>query len=196
MIMNFTKKFIIKKNLETYVDNILASLAVISIFHDLKNINEKFFFNYNLPQGRGDQNNIIINEKKIKLIDESYNSNPLSLKFALSKFDKLKSSSKKIVLLGDMLELGKFSKKLHIEAAKIVNNTNINRVYVFGKKIIYTFNKIRTQKRGKILSSKKDILNFLRNDIKDGEFLMIKGSNSTGLNYIAKKLKLGKLNAI
>ncbi len=191
-----TKKFIIKKNLETYVDNILASLAVISIFHDLKHINEKFFFNYNLPQGRGDQNNIIINGKKIKLIDESYNSNPLSLKFALSKFDKLKSSSKKIVLLGDMLELGKFSKKLHIQASRMINNTNINKVYVYGKNIIYAFNKIRTQKRGKILSSKKDILNFLRNDIKNGEYLMIKGSNSTGLNSIAKKLKLGKLNAI
>ena len=95
-----------------------------------------------------------------------------------------------------MLELGKFSKKLHIEAAKIVNNTNINRVYVFGKKIIYTFNKIRPQKRGKILYSRKDISIFLKNDIKNGEYLMIKGSNSTGLNNISKKLKLGKINVI
>ena len=95
-----------------------------------------------------------------------------------------------------MLELGKFSKKLHLEAAKIVNNTNINRVYVFGKKIIDTFNKIRPQKRGKILYSSKDVSNFLNNDIRDGEYLMIKGSNSTGLNNISKNLKLGKINAI
>ena len=78
----------------------------------------------------------------------------------------------------------------------LVNNTNINKVYVYGKNIIDTFNKIRPQKKGRILKSSKDILNFLRNDIKDGEFLMIKGSNSTGLNYIAKKLKSGRLNAI
>ena len=58
-----------------------------------------------------------------------------------------------------------------------------------------TFNKIRTQKRGKILNSKKDILNFIKNDIKNGEYLMIKGSNSTGLNKISKSLKRGKLNA-
>ena len=95
-----------------------------------------------------------------------------------------------------MLELGKFSKKLHLEAAKIVNNTSINRVYVFGKKIIDTFNKIRPQKRGKILYSSKDVSNFLNNDIRDGEYLMIKGSNSTGLNNISKNLKLGKINAI
>ena len=95
-----------------------------------------------------------------------------------------------------MLELGKFSKKLHLEAAKMVNNTSINSVYVFGKKIIDTFNKIRPQKRGKILYSIKDVSNFLNNDIKDGEYLMIKGSNSTGLNNISKKLRLGKINAI
>ena len=133
----------------------------------------------------------------MNLIDESYNSNPLSLKFALDKFDKMDSKSKKkIVLLGDMLELGKYSKKLHIEAAKDVNKTNINEVYVYGKSIINTFNKIKTQKRIRILNSKKDILNFLKNDIKNGEYLMIKGSNSTGLNSIVKDLKLGRVNAI
>ncbi len=191
------KNFIIKRNLEFYVENILASIAVISNYLDLENISDKFFFNYNLPQGRGDYKYITIKKKKIHLIDESYNSNPLSLKFALNNFSKLSSKSKrKIILLGDMLELGKFSKKLHLEAAKIVNNTNINRVYVFGKKIITTFNKIKPQKRGKILYSGKDVSKFLNNDVKDGEYLMIKGSNSTGLNIISKKLKSGKINAI
>ena len=95
-----------------------------------------------------------------------------------------------------MLELGKFSNKLHVEAAKIVNNTSINSVYVYGKKVIDTFNKIRTQKRGKILYSIKDVSNFLNDEIKDGDYLMIKGSNSTGLNNISKKLKSGRINAI
>ena len=192
-----SRNFIIKKNLEFYIENILASLAVASNYLDLNNISKKFFFNYNLPEGRGDYRCIKINKKKIHLIDESYNSNPLSLKFALKNFNKIRTQSKrKIILLGDMLELGKFSKKLHLEVAKIVNNTNINRVYVFGKKIIDTFNKIRPQKRGKILYSSKDVSNFLNNDIRDGEYLMIKGSNSTGLNNISKNLKLGKINAI
>ena len=95
-----------------------------------------------------------------------------------------------------MLELGKFSKKLHLEAAEKVNNTRINRVYVYGKEILYTFNKIRPQKRGKILYSRRDVSIFLNNDIKDGEYLMIKGSNSTGLNTIAKNLKSRKIHVI
>ena len=94
-----------------------------------------------------------------------------------------------------MLELGKHSKKLHKKAADYINNTKIDKVYVYGKDVIETFNKIRPQKRGKILNSKKDILNFMIKDIKNGEYLMIKGSNSTGLNRISQSLKRGKLNA-
>ncbi len=196
-IYGYSRNFIIKKNLEFYVENILASLAVVSNYLDLNNIRENFFYNYDLPEGRGDYKYIKINKKKIHLIDESYNSNPLSLKFALKNFSKLRTQPKrKIILLGDMLELGKFSKKLHIEAAKIVNNTSINRVYVFGKKIIDTFNKITPQKRGKILYSNKDVSNFFNDDIRNGEYLMIKGSNSTGLNNISKNLKSGKINVI
>ena len=72
-----------------------------------------------------------------------------------------------------MLELGKYSKNLHMEAAKYINATKIDKVYVYGKYIIETFNKIKPQKRGKILNSKKDILKFMINDIKNGEYLMI-----------------------
>ena len=48
--------------------------------------------------------------------------------------------------------------------------------------------KIRTQKRGKILKSTSEILNIIKNDLNNGDFLMIKGSNSTGLNQITKQI--------
>ena len=149
-----------------------------------------------MPEGRGDLSKIKIFKKNIYLIDESYNSNPLSLNFALSKLNNLNAHSKrKLILLGDMLELGKHSKKFHRKAAEFINHTKIDKVYVYGKDILETFNKIRTQKKGKILNSKNDILNFVIKDIKNGEYLMIKGSNSTGLNKISQSLKTGKLNA-
>ncbi len=188
--------FSIKKNLENYIYNILSTLAVISVFFDLHELNKSFFNDYKFPQGRGDIKLINLKEKKINLIDESYNSNPLSLKFALNKLNNLNAYSKrKLILLGDMLELGKHSKKFHRKAAKFINHTEIDKVYVYGKDVIETFNKIRPQKRGKILNSKEDILNFMIKDVKNGEYLMIKGSNSTGLNRISQNLKKGKLNA-
>ncbi len=189
-------KFIIKKNLENYIYNILSTLAVISVYFDLEKLDKLFFNDFQFPEGRGDLNLIRLKEKKINLIDESYNSNPLSLQFAVNKLSRLNTKTKrKLILLGDMLELGKYSKKLHIEAAHYINTAKIDKVYVYGKDVIETFNKIKPQKRGKILNSKKDILNFMINDIKNGEYLMIKGSNSTGLNKISQSLKVGKINA-
>ena len=87
--------------------------------------------------------------------------------------------------------LKNFTKKL----LNFINHTKIDKVYVYGKDVIETFNKIKPQKRGKILNSKEDILNFMIKDINNGEYLMIKGSNSTGLNRISQNLKKGKLNA-
>tara|TARA_Y100000816_G_scaffold289973_1_gene277605 strand:- start:6662 stop:9508 length:2847 start_codon:yes stop_codon:yes gene_type:complete len=189
-------KFLINKQLEDYIYNILSTLAVISVYFDIDKLDISFFNDFKSPEGRGDLCSFYLNKKKINLIDESYNSNPLSLKFALNKFNNLKTKSKrKLILLGDMLELGKYSKELHKKAANFINKTKIDKVYVFGNDVVETFNKIRPQKRGKILSSKKDILNFIKNDIKDGEYLMIKGSNSTGLNKITINLKRGELNA-
>ena len=169
---------------------------MISLYFDLNKLDKFFFNDFKFPEGRGDLNLINFKDKEINLIDESYNSNPLSLQFALNKFNNLNTKSKrKLILLGDMLELGKYSLKLHIKAANFINKTKIDKVYVYGKNVIDTFNKIRPQKKGKILHSKKDIINFMKNDIKNGEYLMIKGSNSTGLNKITQGLKKGNYNA-
>ena len=63
---------------------------------------------------------IRLSKKEIFLVDESYNSNPLSLKSALENYDKIDSkNSKKYLILGDMLELGKNSISQHKAMSKI-----------------------------------------------------------------------------
>ncbi len=179
--------FKIDNNLLPYLDNILASIAVCKSLDIIDKIKSNFFSNYKIPSGRGNIKKITLGSKRINIIDESYNSNPLSLSFSINKFDNLKvNPNKKFILLGDMLELGKFSKKLHVEAAKGINKVKFKKLFVYGNNIIETFNKIRTQKRGKILKSTSDILNIIKNDLNDDDFLMVKGSNSTGLNQITK----------
>ena len=200
ILVNIFKKslsFKIKKGFEAYVENILITISVISIYFNLENFDKKLFYNFKPPSGRGDMANVKLRNKNIKLIDESYNSNPLSLKFAINNFHKINTRlSRKIVLLGDMLELGKFSKKLHQKAALDINSKNINKVYVYGQDIIYTYNKITPQKRGRVIKSKNDILNFIKKDLKNGDYLMIKGSNLTGLHSVVNKIKKGLINAI
>ncbi len=182
-------KFTIKNDLLPYLNNVLASLAVCKSVDIIDKIKSNFFSKYKIPSGRGNVKKINFGYKKINIIDESYNSNPLSLSFSIKKFDNYKiNPNKKFILLGDMLELGKFSKKLHIDAAKEINTAKFKKLFVYGKNIINTYNKIRTQKKGKILKSVNEIHNIIKNDLNNEDFLMIKGSNSTGLNRITKQI--------
>ena len=95
-----------------------------------------------------------------------------------------------------MLELGKFSKILHKKISKIINKTSIKKVYVIGKHIKETFFSIDKKKRGRILLDKSEIYQLIKNDLNNNDHLMIKASNSTGLNSIAANIKKGKIYAI
>ena len=175
----------------------LAALAVISIFKNVNKLNQNIFYNFSNLKGRGDISKIKIKRKVIKLIDESYNANPLSVYSAINNFNLIKKDSgQKNIILGDMLELGKHSKKLHKKLAKLINSSTIDNVYVYGNYIKHTFKKIIHKKKGLILRDKNAIISLIKNNINNNDYLMIKGSNSTGLHRLASNLKKGNLHAL
>ena len=182
---------------KNHLYNILATLASISTYINVKNLKKNLFFDFEIPNGRGDISKIKIKKKNFYLVDESYNSNPLSLKTAIENFDKIESNnSKKYLLLGDMLELGKHSIKQHKLISNIINKTKINKVYVIGKYIKETFRGLRQNKKAQILNNKFGIFNLINNNLNNNDYLMIKGSNSTGLHKIATNLKQRSTNAL
>ena len=187
---NFKKFFLINNDFQNNIYNILASLAVMSIYIDIFKLKRNIFLDFKTPEGRGDISKIKINKKKINLIDESYNSNPLSLESAILNFDKIANKKyKKYLLLGDMLELGIHSKKLHKSILPIINKSKIDKVFVRGNKVSCIFNGLLESKKGGILSNNSQILELLRDDLNNNDYLMIKASNATGFNKIVNNLK-------
>ena len=182
--------FLIPNDFENYISNILAALAVMSIFLDISKINKNIFNNFKVPSGRGDISKIKIYKKNLNLIDESYNSNPLSLKSAILNYDKINSNkSKKYLLLGDMLELGQHSKKLHQSMVAIINRSNIDKVFVKGRNVSFIFNSVLNSKKGRILDSNSQIIDLIKNHFNNNDYLMIKASNATGFNKMVNNLK-------
>ena len=189
-INNLKTYFFISNNFQSNILNILAALSVMSIFLDIFKLKKNIFISFKIPNGRGDIAKIKIDNKKLNLIDESYNSNPLSLKSAILNFDKIKiDKGKKYLLLGDMLELGKHSKKLHLSIAKIINNTKLDKVFVIGSNVLFTYNSISKKKKGRILIDKSQIIDLIKNDLNNNDYLMVKASNATGLNKIVREIK-------
>jgi MurE/MurF fusion protein len=200
IFININKKkkyFYVNSVFENYLKNLLATISIISIYKDIYKINKNIFYDHKTSIGRGDITKVKLFKKNFYIVDESYNSNPLSLKSALKNFDMIKiNNSKKHIVLGDMLELGRFSKKLHTEIGKSINKTSLKNINVIGKDIKSTFNSLNKSKKGIIIKKRSQIIDLIKNTLNNNDYLMIKGSNSTGLHGLTNQIKKGKINAL
>jgi UDP-N-acetylmuramoyl-tripeptide--D-alanyl-D-alanine ligase len=74
---------------------------------------------FKFPKGRLN----LIEAKGLRYIDDTYNSNPLSLNAALTALGAMNCRGRKILIMGDMLELGKQKELLHRQIAWSITNT-------------------------------------------------------------------------
>ena len=91
-----------------------------------------------------------------------------------------------------MLELGRKSESLHKNLSKVINNSDIDKVFIKGSKTLITYKNIDKDKRGNIFQQEEDIDFTLNNIISNNDYLMIKGSNATGLNNLSKRIIKGQ----
>ena len=176
--------------------NCLAALAVIlsydlSIEKALKELEDW------VPRdGRGNFLDVNLKYKlkniRIRVIDESYNSNPTSLNASLEilksvQFDT-KKSSRKIAILGDMLELGVKEKEFHRDIANNSNIFSFDTIHCVGSLMKELYLELPQEKKGLLVSNPSDLLSHILINAEDRDIYLIKGSNSIGLSFIANKL--------
>ena len=189
------KKFSMKLNSrnKSYIMNVLSCISILNELN-LSLFKIKDFFKNKIPlKGRGDINIINKFNKKFFLIDESYNANPLSVKSAIQNFSNIKKGGKrKYFLFGDMLELGKNSNIYHKKISKFINKSDIDKTYVYGKNAFETYKFLKKQKQGEIINDLKSFKNKISNILRNGDYLMIKGSNATKLHEVSKEFIGGR----
>jgi murE/murF fusion protein len=121
-----------KYSTNNFINNILACISVVFVLNlNLSKIKKKFT-KFKIPEGRGDIKMVKKFSKRFKFIDESYNANPLSMTSAIGNMDYYNGNKKnrKLVFLGDMLELGKKPKKFHRALSVTITKNFIN--FAFG----------------------------------------------------------------
>ena len=116
-------------------------------------------------------------EKNIILIDDTYNSNTASIQSAVELVNKIKKYSKKIIVLGDIFELGKYSGKIHKELAQLFR-PNKNLIVLTIGKMMKVLNKSLTQKKIKSIhfNSREELSLFLKYEEIENSVILIKGS--------------------
>ena len=109
---------------------------------------------------------------KSTLIDDTYNANPESVKRSIDVLSEF--SGRKIFVFGDMFELGRFRKKLHVDIGSYAKNSKIDILITFGE--LSKFASSGFQKKSYNFYIEEQLKEFIANFIKKNDIVLIKGS--------------------
>ena len=117
--------------------------------------------------------------KKNTLICDSYNANPTSMTLALESFSEIKAE-RKIVILGDMLELGEKSEEEHLKILKRIQSHIFEKALLVGP----VFKKISSKSGFKAFDNVNQLIDFLKHEPIKETMILIKGSRGIGLEKV------------
>ena len=121
-------------------------------------------------------------------IDDTYNSNPDSAGAALKNLKLYKTSGNKHVVLSDMLELGKSSKKEHTEIGRLVKKMGFKYLYTYGKESLNTFRGAKGVSFSFHFNDKNSLVEMLKLTVKKNDIVLVKGSRSMKMEDVINQL--------
>ncbi|MEI7513204.1 MAG: UDP-N-acetylmuramoyl-tripeptide--D-alanyl-D-alanine ligase [bacterium] len=181
-----------------HVYPVLASACVgIVLKMPLVKLTESFL-NHEYPRGRM---NVLRGINNTVIIDDTYNSSPVAVEFALKTLKEVLVKGRKIAVLGDMLELGSHSVSSHKEAGKLVADCADVLLTVgvrardfkesamdsgMSKNSVWSFH------------NSNEAGEFLKDFIKEGDLILVKGSQGVRMEkavsvILEDKENIGKL---
>jgi UDP-N-acetylmuramoyl-tripeptide--D-alanyl-D-alanine ligase len=143
--------------------------------------------------GRGARFKIKVPGGEALLIDESYNASPASMRaaFAVLAAMKPKNGGRRVAVLGDMLELGKDSEKLHAGLAPALAEANVDLVFTAGPQMRALFDALPAHLRGFHAASAADLADKLSTQLRPGDVVTVKGSHGSRMYELAARLSSG-----
>jgi UDP-N-acetylmuramoyl-tripeptide--D-alanyl-D-alanine ligase len=126
----------------------------------------------------------IIQKGSNTIILDAYNANPSSMEVALDNFNSMKSSLK-IVILGDMFELGVHSKSEHQAVIDEVNSLNFSSAYYVGS---HFFELASDSSKANFFKTTESFRNQLQSLVFKDALILIKGSRGMALESILDSL--------
>jgi UDP-N-acetylmuramoyl-tripeptide--D-alanyl-D-alanine ligase len=146
------------------------------------------------PPGRGQVERLLLpGGGTATLVDDSYNANPTSMRVALEALAK-RPAKRRLVALGEMGELGQEASKLHAELYKAVMDSGAEIAFLAGAEMrsLSTVLPGTIQQHFEVKAS--DLLNYVKDMLCDGDTLLIKGSNASGMVGLADALRQWSAN--
>lgn len=170
--------------------NALAAIATAGYFNlDLKSLSEAWQV---LPSIEGRFRLDYLESSNIQIVDDSYNANPKSFESAIESFCELADDRRKIVVVGDMLELGGQSRFYHETLGKLLADRRIHLVIGVGSLSRFTlgaFTRTVSGIKTAHFEEPQSAAQFLVSILKKGDSILIKGSHGIRLNQVKPYLQ-------
>lgn len=154
--------------------NLLAAIAAAQYLGMTQTEINAAIKNLTLPEKRFQ----IIEKEGVIFINDAYNASEQSVKAALDSLPAPKEGGKKIAVLSDMRELGKFSEGCHRAVAKHALNS-VDFMLCYGEESRHIFSVWQEAQRPVVWSlGRSEIVLALKSNVKPGDVVLLKGSNS------------------
>jgi UDP-N-acetylmuramoyl-tripeptide--D-alanyl-D-alanine ligase len=173
------------------VQNSLAVLAAVKLAGaDLQSA-ARALDGLHAQPGRGARTLIAAAGGRLAIIDESYNANPASMRAALATLGLTPRSefSRRVAVLGDMLELGPEGPKLHQELAEAVDGAGVDVVFACGELMGSLFEALPASRRGAYAKTAEELAPKLVGAVGPGDAIMVKGSLGSRMAPLVEALK-------
>jgi len=148
--------------------------------------------------GRGRRHRIVVGGGTLELIDESYNASPASMRAAFSVLGASdpRRDGRRIAVLGDMLELGDDSARLHAELAQPLIDAGVNLVFTVGRDMRALYDALPKRMRGGHAASSAEMAEIVVRRLRAGDVVSVKGSFGSRMAEIVKRVLAGEPVAI
>lgn len=123
-----------------------------------------------------------------KIINDTYNSNPDSMRRAVEELIRLKSDGRTIAVLGDMLELGSESMTEHRMLGEFLRELEVDYVIAYGEFGWCVLEGFRWKSRSIYAETHEDAAEKLKNYARRGDLVLIKGSRGMKMENIIQRL--------
>lgn len=128
----------------------------------------------------------IVKRGGVTIIIDCYNASPDSMKASLDVLAGMKTEGRKIAVLGDMLELGEASERLHTLVGEYVYKTKPDMLFCYGRDSEYITRKCGVDRE--FTDNKDQLVKLIKSYIKDGDVILFKASRGMKLEEVIDSL--------
>lgn len=173
---------------EAFIYNSLVAYAVGKELNISDENIKKGIENFKLPSNRLEK---IVNKTGTTIINDTYNCSYDSL---INSIDMISKSNynRKLLMIGDILELGDYSEDIHRKIGNYILNKDIDGVILVGNEVKFIKDELIKNNFNKdinIFNNESDSHEFLKNYLKKDDIILLKGSNGMKLFNTAEYLK-------